>query len=357
MSAPPRICLLPGDGIGPEVTAAAAEVLQAAASRFGFALAFDSAAIGGAAIRSFGDPFPPATRSAVANAQAVLLGAVGAPEFDREPRERKPETGLLALRRQLGCWANLRPVRRIAGAGTTPLREDVVAGTDLVVLRELTGGLYFGEPRGFAPGRSAAFNTLPYSVAEIERLARFGFELARRRRGRLTSVDKANVLETSQLWREVFIRVARDYSDVTLDHMYVDNCAMQLILRPRGFDVLATENLFGDILSDEAGVLAGSLGLLPSASLGGPIGLYEPVHGSAPDLAGKNQANPAGAILSAALLLRHSLQLEDAARAVETAVEATLAAGLLTADLAPPACQAVSSSEFTANVIGHLAHS
>lgn len=351
-----HVCLLPGDGIGPEVTAAAVEVLQATGRQFGFALEFESAAIGGAALRSAGDPFPAATQAAVARAHAVLLGAVGAPEFDREPRERKPETGLLTLRRQLGCWANLRPVRRISGAGSTPLKEEVAGGTDLVVLRELTGGLYFGEPRGFAPGRSAAFNTLPYSVAEIERLARFAFELARRRRRRLTSVDKANVLETSQLWREVFTRVAGEYPDVTLDHIYVDNCAMQLILRPRAFDVLATENLFGDILSDEAGVLAGSLGLLPSASLGGPIGLYEPVHGSAPDLAGKNQANPAGAILSAALLLRHSFQLEDAARAVEAAIEATLASGLLTADLASSDGQSASTSEFTAGVIGRLAH-
>lgn len=346
-----RICLLPGDGIGPEVTAAAVEVLEAAGRRFGFGLTLETAAIGGAAVQTSGAPFPPAARAAAGRAQAVFLGAVGSPEFDREPRERRPETGLLALRRQLGCWANLRPVRRIAGAGSTPLREDVVAGTDLMVVRELTGGLYFGEPRGFAPDRSAAFNTLPYSVVEIERLARFGFDLARHRRGRLTSVDKANVLETSQLWREVFTRVGREYSDVQLDHLYVDNCAMQLMLRPRSFDVLATENLFGDILSDEAGVLAGSLGLLPSASLGGAIGLYEPVHGSAPGLAGKGLANPAGAILSAAMMLRHSFQMEAAAAAIEAAVEATLASGVLTADLTSPGSRAATTAEFTDSVI------
>ncbi|MGH9518562.1 MAG: 3-isopropylmalate dehydrogenase [Terriglobales bacterium] len=346
-----HVCLLPGDGIGPEVTAAAVEVLEAAARRFGFVLTLESAGMGGAAVRASNDPFPPATQAAVARAQAVLLGAVGSPEFDREPRERRPETGLLALRRQLGCWANLRPVRRVAGAGSTPLREEVVAGTDLVVLRELTGGLYFGEPRGFAPGRTAAFNTLPYSVVEIERLARFAFELARRRRGHVTSVDKANVLETSQLWREVFTRVGRAYPDIGLEHLYVDNCAMQLMLRPCSFDVLATENLFGDILSDEAGVLAGSLGLLPSASLGGTVGLYEPVHGSAPDLAGKGLANPAGAILSAAMMLRHSFHMEAAATAVETAVEATLASGVLTADLTSPGSRAATTAEFTESVI------
>lgn len=329
------VCLLPGDGIGPEVIEAAQEVLEAAGRRFGFRLETAPHLIGGAAVRATGTPLPEATRAAVRSAGAALLGAVGAPEFDAEPPERKPETGLLALRQLLGCWANLRPVRRVAGAGVTPLREEVVADTDLIVLRELTGGLYIGEPRGFASGRRSAFNTLRYSVEEIERLARFGFELARSRRRRLTSVDKANVLETSQLWREVFRRAASDYPDVQLDHLYVDNCAMQLMLRPASFDVLATENLFGDILSDEAGVLAGSLGLLPSASLGGGVGLYEPVHGSAPDLAGKGWANPVGAILSAAMMLRHSFGLEEAAAAVEAAVEAALAAGVHTRDLVP----------------------
>ncbi|HUX67172.1 MAG TPA: 3-isopropylmalate dehydrogenase [Terriglobales bacterium] len=355
MPSPLKICLLPGDGIGPEVVDAAVEVLAAAGQRFGFALAPSLHPIGGAAVRASGSPLPEATRAAVAASQAVLLGAVGAPEFDAEPPARKPETGLLALRRQMGCWANLRPVRRLPGAGLVPLREEVVAGTDLIVLRELTGGLYFGEPRGFAPDRQAAFNTLRYSVEEIERLARFGFALARRRRRRLTSVDKANVLETSQLWRQVFQRVAADFPDVQLDHLYVDNCAMQLMLRPASFDVLATENLFGDILSDEAGVLAGSLGLLPSASLGGPIGLYEPVHGSAPDIAGKGWANPLGAILSAAMMLRHSFPWEPAAAAIERAAEATLRAGVLPRDLVAAGARFASTAECTRAVIQHLA--
>ncbi|MGN6592811.1 MAG: 3-isopropylmalate dehydrogenase [Terriglobales bacterium] len=349
-----KIVTLPGDGIGPEVTAAALSVLHAAGRRFHFSVTAAEHLIGGAALRAAGDPFPAATRIAVAGTQAVLLGAVGDPAFDAEPRERKPETGLLALRSQLGCWANLRPVRRLPGCGTTPLKEAVAAGTDLLVLRELTGGLYFGQPRGFAPDRLSAHNTLRYSVEEIERLARMGFALARQRRRKLTSVDKANVLETSQLWRQVFQRVAPEFPDVTLDHLYVDNCAMQLILRPASFDVVATENLFGDILSDEAGVLAGSLGLLPSASLGGPVGLYEPVHGSAPDLAGQNTANPAGAILSAALMLRHSFGLPEAAAAIAMAVEAALTRGLLTRDLVPAGAAFASSSQFTAAVVDGL---
>ncbi|HET9783897.1 MAG TPA: 3-isopropylmalate dehydrogenase [Terriglobales bacterium] len=349
-----KIVTLPGDGIGPEVTAATLTVLRAAGRRFDFTLTVEEHLIGGAALRAAGDPFPAPTRAAVTAAPAVLLGAVGDPAFDAEPPARKPETGLLALRSLLGCWANLRPVRRTAGCGTTPLKEEIVAGTDLLVLRELTGGLYFGQPRGFAADRQSAHNTLRYSVEEIERLARMGFSLARRRRRKLTSVDKANVLETSQLWRQVFQRVAAEFPDVALDHLYVDNCAMQLILRPASFDVLATENLFGDILSDEAGVLAGSLGLLPSASLGGQVGLYEPVHGSAPDLAGKDCANPAGAILSAALMLRHSFALPEAAAALELAVEAALTRGILTRDLVPAGAAFASTSAFTAAVVDGL---
>lgn len=349
-----KMVTLPGDGIGPEVTAAALIVLRAAGRRFDFTLTTAEHLIGGAALRAGGDPFPAATRSAVTSAGAVLLGAVGDPAFDREARERKPETGLLALRSLLGCWANLRPVRRLAGCGTTPLKEDVVAATDLLVLRELTGGLYFGQPRGIAADGQSAHNTLRYSVEEIERLARMGFALARQRRRKLTSVDKANVLETSQLWRQVFQRVGAEFPDVALDHLYVDNCAMQLILRPASFDVVATENLFGDILSDEAGVLAGSLGLLPSASLGGAVGLYEPVHGSAPDLAGKDCANPAGAILSGAMMLRHSFDRPEAATAVEQAVEATLRRGILTRDLVPSGATFASTSQFTAAVAGGL---
>lgn len=351
MSRTLSVCLLPGDGIGPEVVDAAMAVVAAAGRRFDFTAAAAAHRIGGAAVRATGTPLPDATRAAVAAAQAVLLGAVGAPEFDAEPPARKPETGLLGLRQQMGCWANLRPVRRLAGAGSTPLRDDVVAGTDLVVLRELTGGLYFGAPRGFDADRQAATNTLRYSVAEIERLARFGFELARRRRRRLASVDKANVLEVSQLWRQVVQRVAAEYPEVQLEHLYVDNCAMQLILRPTSFDVIATENLFGDILSDEAAVLAGSLGLLPSASLGGPVGLYEPVHGSAPELVGKGWANPVGAVLSAALMLRHSFGMEAAAVAIEQAVEVALASGHRTRDLVPAGAAFATTAAVTQAVV------
>ncbi|MGH9535251.1 MAG: 3-isopropylmalate dehydrogenase [Terriglobales bacterium] len=327
-----RICLLPGDGIGPEVTEAAVRVLEAAGQQFGFRCAFSPQPMGGAALRAGGSPFPEATRAAALGAQAVLLGAVGAPEFDAEPPERKPETGLLALRQALGCFANLRPMLRLPGAAG-PLREEIVAGADFVVVRELTGGIYFGQPRGFTGDGGTAENTLRYSTAEIERVARVAFELARGRRRRLTSVDKANVLESSQLWRQTVTRLAGAYPDVELRHMYVDNCAMQLVLNPRQFDVLVTGNLFGDILSDEAGALAGSLGLLPSASLGGAVGLYEPVHGSAPDLAGQDRANPVGAILSAALMLRHSFAQEAAAAAIERSVRNTLEAGTRTGDL------------------------
>ena len=349
-----KICLLPGDGIGPEVTAAAVSVLERAAARHHFAFTTAEYPIGGVALRASGSPFPDATRQAVLAADAVLLGAVGAPEFDREPPARKPETGLLQLRQALGGFANLRPVMRYPNAGSTPLKDEIVAGADFIVVRELTGGIYFGQPRGFAPGRQSAHNTMVYSVEEIERVARVAFGLAAERRGKLTSVDKANVLEVSQLWRETVIRVAADYPQVKLDHLYIDNAAMQILLRPRDFDVLLTGNLFGDILSDEAGVLAGSLGLLPSASIGGRVGLYEPVHGSAPDLAGQDVANPLGAILSAALLLRYSLRQPAAARAIEAAVARTLADGLRTRDIAGAGprlgCRAI-----TAAVIERLA--
>ena len=353
MQTPYKLCLLPGDGIGPEVVQAAVTVLEAAAQRFGFRFISERHLIGGCAVRATGSPLPDTTRAAALGSDAVLLGAVGAPEFDKEPPARKPETGLLGIRKALGAFANLRPVFRIAGAGSTPIKDAIVDGTDFVVVRELTGGIYFGQPRGFGDDRREGFNTMRYSVEEIERLARVSFELARTRRKKLTSVDKANVLETSQLWREVFIRVAADYPDVTLDHLYVDNCAMQIILRPRSFDVIATENLFGDILSDEAGVLAGSLGMLPSASLGGRVGLYEPVHGSAPDIVGKGLANPTGAILSAAMLLRHSFQQPLAANAIEQAAHGALQEGIRTRDLAGDG-PFVSTDEMTKAVIARL---
>ena len=329
-----RITVLPGDGIGPEVTAEAVRVLQTVAAIHGHRFEFDSHAIGGAAIREFGSPLPTNTLDACLASDAVLLGAVGAPEYDRTPPNQRPEAGLLLLRRALGGYANLRPAMCYpAIVGCSPLREDVCAGADILIVRELLGGLYFGEPRGFT-GSTVASNTMTYSIDEIERVARVAFAAARGRRGKVTSVDKANVLETSQLWRQTVTRVSRDYPDVTLDHLYVDACAMHLMVNPRRFDVVLTENLFGDILSDEAAVISGSLGMLASASIGGDVGLYEPVHGSAPDIAGKGIANPCGAIASAAMMLRHSAGLDQEATDIENALQAVLEAGYRTPDIA-----------------------
>ena len=327
------IAVLPGDGIGPEVIREAVACLGQVARTFGHAFVFQSHPVGGYALDAFGEPLPRVTLDACLGADAVLLGAVGDPRHDARPAGHRPESGLLALRRALGAYANLRPAAlHPALAGSTPLRAEVVRGTDLMVVRELAGGLYFGEPRSLGPEQG--LNTLAYTRMEVERIARVAFELARGRRKRVTSVDKANVLEASQLWRRVVTEVARDYPDVALNHLYVDACAMALVTRPTGFDVILTDNLFGDILSDEASVLTGSLGMLPSASLGGKVGLYEPVHGSAPDLAGRDLANPIGAIGSAAMLLRHSLGLEKEAAALEAAIAAVLAQGFGTADLA-----------------------
>jgi 3-isopropylmalate dehydrogenase len=329
------ILLLPGDGIGPEVVAAAEQVLRAVAARFSHAFSLDRAPIGGAALRQGLPPLPPETLDAARSADAVLLGAVGDPEFDTGDGSGRPEAALLAIRRELGLYANLRPARVWPGLERAgPLKPEVLAGTDMLVVRELTGGLYYGEPRGIAADGSSAVNTMRYSRGEVERIARHAFEAARRRRKRVTSVDKANVLDVSRLWRAVVIDVARDYPDVALDHMLVDACAMKIALAPATFDVILTENLFGDILSDEAGAVVGSLGLLPSASLGEGTGLFEPVHGSAPDIAGRNVANPVGAIASVAMLLRYALDLDVEATAVEGAIERTLAAGTGTPDLA-----------------------
>ena len=332
-----RITVLPGDGIGPEVTAEAVRVLQTVAGIHGYKFDFEEHAIGGVAIREFGSPLPRTTLDACLASDAVLLGAVGAPEFDRLPANQRPEAGLLLIRRALGGYANLRPAISYAAIeDCSPLRSEVVHGADILFVRELLGGLYFGEPRGFTStnGTTIATNTMQYSVEEIERVARVAFEAAGKRRGKVTSVDKANVLETSQLWRQTVTRVAEEYPDVTLNHLYVDACAMHLITNPRLFDVVLTENLFGDILSDEAAVITGSLGMLASATVGGEVGLYEPVHGSAPDIAGKGVANPCGAIASAAMLLRHSAGLEREAGDIETAIEHVLDAGHRTADIA-----------------------
>jgi 3-isopropylmalate dehydrogenase len=331
-----KITVLPGDGIGPEVTAEAVRVLRAVGDLHGHHFEFAELLVGGAAIKQAGSPLPQPTLDACLAGNAVLLGAVGAPEHDKLAPEARPEAGLLALRNALGAFANLRPVVAYdALSGCSPLRAEILSGSDILIVRELLGGLYFGQPRGFLSaddGRSA-YNTMRYSEAEIERIARVAFAAARGRRQKVTSVDKANVLETSQLWREVVTRVSAEYPEVGLEHLYVDACAMHLIMKPQKFDVVLTENLFGDILSDEAAVIAGSLGLLASASIGGPVGLYEPVHGSAPDIAGQGVANPLGAIASAALLLRHSAGLEREAKEIEAAIHTVINAGHRTADI------------------------
>ncbi len=333
----PRIALLPGDGIGPEVVREATRALRAVAERYAREFVFEESPIGGAAIDAAGLPLPQETLELCLNSDAVLLGAVGGPRWDALPGDRRPEAALLGLRKALQVFANLRPVRLFPSlVGSSTLKRRVVEGTDLVVVRELTGGAYFGQPKGrfCKHGDPGALDTIVYTRSEVERVARVAFGLAAGRRKRLTSVDKANVLESSRLWREVIVEVGRDHPDVELDHMYVDNCAMQLVRAPRQFDVILTENMFGDILSDEAAILAGSMGMLPSASLGhGRVALYEPVHGSAPDIAGRGVANPLGAVLSAAMLLRHSFHLDEESRAVEAAVARVLDSRYRTADI------------------------
>ncbi|MCS6801346.1 MAG: 3-isopropylmalate dehydrogenase [Chloroflexota bacterium] len=339
------IALLPGDGIGPDVVRQAVAALDAIALRFGHTFEYRTALIGGCALDETGNSFPPETERIVLEADAVLLGAVGGPKWDDPKAADRPERGLLALRKALGVFANIRPVKpHPVVREATPLKPHLLEGVDLLVIRELLGGLYFGQPserRVGAAGREAV-DTMFYSEPEIVRILRVGFELARSRKKRLTSVDKANILATSRLWRELASELAADYPDVTLEHVLVDAAAMYLIQRPARFDVIVTENMFGDILTDEASVLAGSMGMMPSASLGdrteGGIrrGLYEPIHGSAPDIAGQNKANPIATILSAALLLRYSFGLEAEACAIEEAVDRVLAEGARTADLATP---------------------
>ena len=345
-----KIIVLPGDGIGPEVTACAVEVLRAIATRRGHEFEFDEQLIGGIAIDTHGDPLPPATLAACKSADAVLLGAVGGPKWSDPNAKVRPEQGLLGLRAALGVFANLRPVRvHPKLAALSPLKNEKLYGVDLLFVRELTGGAYFGAKTRTA---DTATDECRYTVVEIERAARRAFEFARTRRKHVTHVDKANVLETSRLWRSTVTRIAKDYPDVTLEHQLVDSMAMLLLTRPSAYDVIVTENLFGDILTDEAAALAGSLGVLPSASLGdGKAGLYEPIHGSAPDIAGKSLANPLGTILSAALLLRHSLGLEAEAAAIEAAVDAVIESGVLTRDLGGSA----KTNEVAAAVLSALA--
>tara|TARA_B100001121_G_scaffold57621_2_gene50859 strand:+ start:114 stop:1187 length:1074 start_codon:yes stop_codon:yes gene_type:complete len=337
-----RVVLLPGDGIGPEITAVARQLLEAVASRFNFNLLFDEQLIGGAAIDATGEPLPAGTLEACRSADAVLLAAIGSPRFDDLPRQKRPESGLLALRSGMELFANLRPVKIVpALIGASSLRPEVIEGVDLMVVRELTGGIYFGQPKGRiqADGEERGFNTMTYSDSEVDRIAKVAFELAGERSGRLCSVDKANVLDVSQLWRDRVDAMSSSYSGVEVSHMYVDNAAMQLVRAPRQFDVLLTGNLFGDILSDEAAMLTGSIGMLPSASLGsqGP-GLFEPVHGSAPDIASQDKANPMAMVLSAAMMLRTGLKQASAADALEAAVDQVLAKGFRTGDLMAEGC-------------------
>jgi 3-isopropylmalate dehydrogenase len=338
------IAILPGDGIGPEVVAQGERVLQAIGDRFSHVFERAVALMGGIAIDETGSPLPPRTLDLCKRADAVLLGAVGGPKWD-PPAKVRPEQGLLALRKELGLFANLRPVAPHSKLlDVSPLKPEVLHGADLVVVRELTGGIYFGEKK---TDEKSATDVCTYSIGEIERVVRVAAELARGRRKKLTSVDKANVLETSRLWRGVTERLVRaEFPDVQLRHMLVDTCAMQLVQRPADFDVIVTENMFGDILTDEASVIAGSIGMLPSASLGDRArGLYEPIHGSAPDIAGKGIANPVGTILSVAMLLRHSLGLEREARLVEAAVAATIERGILTADVAPKGARPATTAQ------------
>jgi 3-isopropylmalate dehydrogenase len=353
-----RIAVLPGDGIGQEVIPEAVRVLQAVGKGAGVGFEFEQGLVGGAALDATGVPLPPETLELCQGAQAILFGAVGGPRWDGAPHERRPERGLLGLRKELDLYANLRPAKCFPMlVDASPLKRSVVEGTDLLVVRELTGGLYFGEPRGvekFADGGARAINTMAYTSREIDRVARTAFEVARKRRRRLTSVDKENVLVVSQLWREVVTRVGKDYPDVTLEHVLVDNCAMALIHRPTQFDVIVTENTFGDILSDEAAILAGSMGMLPSASLGGTVGLYEPVHGTAPDIAGKGVANPLAAILSAAMLLRYSLDLGAHADRIEASVLGVLERGFRTADLGAAGGKIVGTREMGDLVVREL---
>jgi len=347
-----KVLILPGDGIGVEVTREAVRVLKHVSRKYKHTLEISEALLGGAAIHQSGTPLPDTTVELALKADATLLGAVGLPEFDNVPPEKRPEKGLLGIRKALGVFANLRPVRTYSSLlESSPLKNHLIEGTDMIIVRELTGGIYYGTPRGISGegAETTAVNTMVYTRTEIERVARMAFRLARGRRKKLTSVDKSNVLENSQLWRKVVTEVAGEFEDVALDHLLVDNCAMQLVLNPRRFDVVLTENMFGDILSDEGAVLAGSIGMLPSASVGEQresgawVGLYEPVHGSAPDIAGQNKANPLGAIGSVAAMLDYSFGLKQEAEAVTRAIEFVLGQGRVTADLKPAGAPATTS--------------
>ncbi|OGQ66003.1 MAG: 3-isopropylmalate dehydrogenase [Deltaproteobacteria bacterium RIFCSPLOWO2_12_55_13] len=346
-----NIAVLPGDGIGPEVVREGSQVLTQIASLYGFQVEFEEGLVGGASIDAYGKPLTDPVLKLAKQSDAVLLGAMGGPKWDGLDYSIRPERALLALRQELGLFANLRPVKLFSAlASASTLRREVVEGTDLLVVRELIGGIYFGQPKGVTKlpdGTERGVNTEVYTTPEIERIAHVAFEAARRRRKKVTSVDKANVLEATELWRKVVTRFHKEngYGDIALEHMLVDNCAMQLIRSPKQFDVIVTTNLFGDILSDEAAMLTGSIGMLPSASLGGKVGMYEPVHGSAPDIVGKDMANPLATILTVALMLRHSLDQSKAADRIERVVEAVLDEGYRTADIQEKGCRLVGCKE------------
>ncbi|HZQ42412.1 MAG TPA: 3-isopropylmalate dehydrogenase [Acidobacteriaceae bacterium] len=348
-----KVAILAGDGIGPEVTREAVNILRAVAEFGGHEFTFTEAQIGGVAITAAGTPLPQQTIDTCLESDAVLLGAVGDNKFNHLTPDKRPEAGLLQIRQVLGGFANLRPCLAFAALGdNSPLRPEVTKGVDILFVRELLGGLYFGQPRSWNKETGEAINTMRYTKDEVIRVGRIAFELARKRRKKLTQVDKANVLECSQLWRAAIDELKSDYPDITVEHQLVDSMAMHLMNVPRNFDVVLTENLFGDILSDESGIITGSLGMLPSATLGGKVNLYEPVHGSAPDIAGQGKANPLGAILTAAMLLRHSARLEEDARAIEAAVDKVLAAGYRTSDVA----RGSSGANVTTHEMGKLVH-
>ena len=346
-----QITVLPGDGIGPEVVSEGTEVLSQVAAIYGFQVQYEEGLVGGASIDATGQPLTDPVLKLAKESHAVLLGAMGGPKWDGLDYSVRPERALLALRRELGLFANLRPVKLFSAlASASTLKREVVEGTDLLVVRELTGGIYFGEPKGVTKlpeGTERGVNTLVYTTPEIERIGRVAFEAARRRRNHVLSVDKANVLEVTELWRRVITQVHKEggFADIQLDHMLVDNCAMQLIRNPKQFDVIVTTNMFGDILSDEAAMLTGSIGMLPSASIGGKVGMYEPVHGSAPDIAGKDMANPLATILTVALMLRYSLDQGDAARRIEKAVGDVLNEGYRTVDIQEEGCRLIGCKE------------
>jgi len=354
-----KILVLAGDGIGPEIVGEAVKVIGVLQREYGLDVELDSALLGGCAVDASGEPYPAATQAKARAADAVLLGAVGGPQYDTLPRPQRPERGLLAIRKDLNLFANLRPAMvypQLAAASS--LKPELVAGLDILIVRELTGDIYFGEPRGIEQrnGERVGFNTMIYSESEIRRIVRVAFEAARKRGGRVCSIDKMNVLETTQLWRDVAEEVARDYPDVSLSHMLVDNAAMQLVRNPKQFDVMVTGNIFGDILSDEASMLTGSIGMLPSASLDEHgKGMYEPIHGSAPDIAGKGVANPLATILSVAMMLRYSLERADLAERVERAVSRVLDQGLRTADIWSAGCEKVGTVAMGAAVLAALA--